>query len=774
MEAQPVGSEFPLRVLIVEDSEDDAALLLRELKRGFPGVQARRVDTPAAMRSALEEDQWDLVVADFHMPHFSAPAAIELLQSTALDSPLIIVSGSVGEETAVESLRAGARDFLLKGSFKRLLPAIERELAQTEQRRARRLADERNRLLAAIVESSADAIISTDLEGNVATWNRGAQRMYGYEAREMIGMHFSRLEPEGRQGEIAGFLSELDAGAALRRYETTRRRKDGTSIEVAVTLFPIRDATGLMVGAASVARDITDRKRSEAALRSSEARYRLLFENNPQPMWVIDDETQAFVAVNAAASAYYGYSSEEFLAMTLRDLIAEEAPLGSLVDDVYASSPSFARSSGPPIRQHRKKDGSIVDSEIASHPFVFDGRPAQLMLAKDVTQHRMLELQLRQSQKMEAVGRLAGGIAHDFNNVLTAILGYADLLGGEVAGDDATSEYVREIAAAGERAASLTRQLLAFSRQQMLEPRVLDLNALVENLQKMLRRLIGEDVELVTVLSERLPHVQADPGQLEQVIMNLAVNSRDAMPRGGTLTIETAEVELDPSYNKEHFAMPPGKYVMLAVTDSGIGMSAETRSHMFEPFFTTKELGKGTGLGLATVYGIVKQSGGFVWVYSELGIGTTFKIYLPPVEAPVDRSVRPKNGVVGGHETILLVEDEPGVRQLARKILERLGYRVLSASGGIEAIQIFMTATDPIDLLLTDVVMPDMSGSDIVAQIQRLSPRTKTVYMSGYTDDAIVRHGLIDPAQHFLQKPFSPEALGVKIREVLDSARETA
>jgi nitrogen-specific signal transduction histidine kinase/CheY-like chemotaxis protein len=386
----------------------------------------------------------------------------------------------------------------------------------------------------------------------------------------------------------------------------------------------------------------------------------------------------------------------------------------------------------------------------------------------EVTERKRLEQQLRQAQKMEAVGRLAGGVAHDFNNLLTIISGYSELLlehPGEV---EPLRGYVNEIRNASGRAASLTRQLLAFSRQQVLAPRVLDLNAVVANVEKMLKRLIGEDIDLVTVLGESLWPVKADPGQLEQVLLNLAVNARDAMPKGGMLTIETANVEMDKSYAQRHFPLSPGPYVLLAFSDTGIGMDAETQARLFEPFFTTKEMGKGTGLGLATVYGIVKQSGGYIWVYSKVGKGTTFKIYLPRSDEVAESEPR-RNGVKAqsGTETLLLVEDEEAVRALVRSALKEKGYRVLEASGGEEALKLSEQYGGPIDLLVTDVVMPQMSGPELADRLANSHPQIKVLYISGYTDYAGLHHGALDLGAAFLQKPFSPEALARKVREVL-------
>ncbi|MDQ3818479.1 MAG: ATP-binding protein [Acidobacteriota bacterium] len=384
-----------------------------------------------------------------------------------------------------------------------------------------------------------------------------------------------------------------------------------------------------------------------------------------------------------------------------------------------------------------------------------------------------LEEQLRQSQKIEAIGQLAGGVAHDFNNLLTAITGYSDLVMRRLPSDDLLCRHVIEIKRASDRAADLTRQLLAFSRKQILQPKVIDLNSVVRDIDKMLRRLIGEDIDLLTVLDHMLGSVKADPGQLEQVIINLAVNARDAMPKGGKLTIETANVYLGGKYASEHVAVRPGHYVMLAISDNGCGMDEQVKARIFEPFFTTKELGKGTGLGLSTIYGIVKQSEGNIWVYSEPGMGTTFKVYLPRVDEAGQEAQRApvEANLPRGSETILLVEDEETVRELIRQVLVMQGYRVLQAANGKEAIELCGKVDRTIDLVITDVVMPQMGGRELIENLEPRLTETRVLYMSGYTDDAIVHHGVLDESMCFLEKPFTTDVLIKKVREVLDERR---
>src|SRR5216110_2815616 len=509
-----------------------------------------------------------------------------------------------------------------------------------------------------------------------------------------------------------------------------------------------------------------ERKRTEEQLHESERKYRLLFETNPEPMFVYDFETLRILAVNGAAIARYGYSEAEFMALTIRDLWPVEEQ-GRLEQELARRPDEGAVRTGV---RHRAKDGRLFEVDLVARPLEFAGRRARLVLARDVTAQRHLENQLRQSQKMEAVGQLAGGIAHDFNNLLTAILGSTQLLLQATPPGDVRREDVEEIRNAGLRAAELTRQLLAFSRRQVLAPKVLELNAVVANMDKMLRRLIGDDVELATALHAEAGAVNADPGQLEQVLLNLVVNARDAMPGGGRVLIETTRMTLRDELVERRHRLPPGDYVCLAVTASGLGMDEATQAHLFEPFFTTKEVGKGTGLGLATVYGIVKQSGGYIWVYSEPGRGTTVKVYLPrvrgaaepPLPAPEPPPLR------GGNETVLLVEDAAPVRTLARRSLEARGYTVLDAADGPSAIELSRRHSGVIDALVTDVVMPGMSGRELAERLAPTRPEMKVLYTSGYTDDAMVRQGVLSAGVAFLQKPFVPDTLARKVREVLD------
>jgi PAS domain S-box-containing protein len=508
-----------------------------------------------------------------------------------------------------------------------------------------------------------------------------------------------------------------------------------------------------------------ERKRSEDALRASDVRLRALIEQLPAVLWTTDRDMR-FTSALGAGLARLGITPDELVGLELAEYFGT-------TDGTYPPVAAHRRAMlGEPVTFHLEWKGGSY----ACHAEPLRGANSEIegviCTALDVTDRKQLEEQFRQAQKMEAIGRLAGGIAHDFNNLLMVIQGYGDLMVERLHVRDPLRKNVEQIQTAAQRATSLTRQLLAFSRKQILAPKVLAIESVVRDMEDILRRLIGEDIQLEVISAPSLGQVKADRSQIEQVVMNLAINSRDAMPQGGRLLLEMANAEIGANFSQPPSVVAPGKYVMLTVADNGCGMNRETKAHIFEPFFTTKEKGKGTGLGLATVYGIVKQSGGYIWVYSEPGMGTTFKIYLPRIDeeqplvgdADSDAATAPR-----GSEVVLLVEDERGVRELAREYLQMSGYTVLEASDGAGALALAKDHRGPIHVLMTDVVMPGMSGRELADRVVQVRPEIKVLYMSGYTDQAIVRHGILDRGSDLLQKPFGLTTLASKLREVLAS-----
>ena len=635
-----------IRILHLEDNRNDAELVQAMLAEDGLACEIVRVENRDDFVGTLDRERFDLIISDFTLPSYDGRSALLLAREKCPGTPVLFFSGTLGEESAIQSLKDGATDYVLMQRPARFVSAVRRALREAEEHAARQRSEkamrEAQERFISIYQSSKDAIAYSTLDGLLLEVNDSFVKLTGCAREELLTKTYQTLTPTEYRKREAEIVQKIIRTGEPAEYEKEFLRKDGSRVAVSLTVFIVKGPRGRLGGLAAIIKDITERK--------------------------------------------------------------------------------------------------------------------------------SLESQLRQAQKMEAIGQLTGGIAHDFNNLLTVINGYSELTLQLLKADDPLRSNLEQIKEAGERAASLTRQLLAFSRRQVLEPKVLDLNAVVTNLEKMLTRMIGEDIDLVATLTPGLGRVKADPGQIEQVIMNLAVNARDAMSNGGRLTIETANMELDENFAQRHVVVKPGRYVMLAVSDTGCGMDAETQRRIFEPFFTTKEIGKGTGLGLATVYGIVKQSGGSIWVYSEVGQGTTFKVYLPRVEEEPD-AVLPsavRETSLKGTETILLIEDDEPLRKLALSILRRGGYTVLAASDRTEALQLCGRHQGPIHLMLADVVMPGMSGREFADKLAQIRPDMKVLLMSGYTDDTITRHGALVEEVAFLQKPFTTYGLLSKVREVLD------
>jgi two-component system, cell cycle sensor histidine kinase and response regulator CckA len=616
-----------------------------------------------------------------------------------------------------------------------------------------------------LLEAAPDAMVVVNQDGEIVLLNVQAEKQFGYRRDELLGQKVTNIIPAGFAERLVadGLRTAADALAQQigTGIELTARRKDRSEFPIEIMLSPLDGVDGILVTAAI--RDITERKRREYDLSRLAA--------------VVESSHDAIISLtpggivltwNQGAERIFGYSATEAIGRSILFL----SPPGGSVEGLTLMQRVERADAVEPFETVRvKKDGTLI--HIALTLSAIKGPEGEVVgvssVARDVTDSKNMEEMLRQSQKMDAVGQLAGGVAHDFNNLLGVILGYTGLMLNRLSPDDSNRQGIEEIQKAGDRAALLTRQLLAFSRKQVLQPKVLDLNAVVAGTEKLLQRLIGEHIELSVVLDPALARVKADAGQIEQIIMNLAVNARDAMASGGKLTIETSNVGLDEEYAEMHPSAQPGPHVMLSVTDTGRGMDAKTKDRIFEPFFTTKEFGKGTGLGLSTVYGIVKQSGGSVWVYTEIGLGTTFKIYLPCVDtkaeiaSPGDRQEKVK----GGSQTILVVEDETALLEVTRQSLAAVGYVILAAKSPAEAIRISERHPGPIHLMVTDVIMPGMNGAQLATHLSAPRPEMKVLYVSGYTDDTIVRHGVLDTGLAFLQKPFSPKTLRRKVGEVL-------
>jgi two-component system, cell cycle sensor histidine kinase and response regulator CckA len=646
----------PIRVLHLEDNPRDAELV--HLKLEVEGVACDFVVTNSrnSFEAALAGDNFDLIISDYDLPGYDGITALKRAQETQPDTPVIIISGSLGEEEAVKCLQVGATDYLLKERLDRLVPAVQRAIQEAEVRRKRKQAEQavlqRERALRESEDRTNFALAAAgmgvweiDFATNRLTWSDTLAPVFGLtpdRAPKTTEEFFQLIHPDDRK-EVERSVARAIAGESACTVE-----------------------------------------------------FRTLWPDGSTP-WV------------------YGHAQVSY-------------------------------------------DG--------------DGRPLRLLgVGIDITARKSLEAQLQQAQKMEAIGQLAGGIAHDFNNLLTIINGTAELALAQASEGNQLHEDLQEIRRAGERAAALTHQLLAFSRKQILQPQVMNLDTVVAEMETMVRRLIGEDVDLVVVPTQGLGSVKADRGQVEQVIANLVVNARDAMPQGGKLTLETQNIEIDEHYARQHgVAVAPGSYVMLVISDNGVGIDESTSRRIFEPFFTTKGPGKGTGLGLSTVYGIVKQSNGFIWVYSEIGQGTSFKICLPHVAEVAGAELCSSTLVpVRGTETILLVEDVGGLRILTKRVLASAGYTVLTAANGEEAMLVLKQYKQPVQLMVTDVVMPGLSGRKLAELVDRTREGIKVLFMSGYTDDVVVRHGVLEEGMPFLSKPFTAEALTRKVRQVLDS-----
>ncbi len=776
----------PLRLLILEDRPADAALVLHEIRRAGFVIDWRRVETEAEYLAALDP-ALDLILADYALPQFDALQALRLTRERGYDIPFIIVSGSIGEGIAVAAMQQGAADYLLKDRLARLGQAVTQALDQRrlriEKRRAEQALRESAALHEAVLRSLSAAIAVLDEAGTIITVNDAWVRF----ARENGDPNLLHTGPGVNYLEVcrrgADRFTEADAMVALAGLQAildgaqSHFTLEYASHPATENRWYAMHATALVGrrGVVVAHEEITERKRAEIALRENHGLLHAVTEGTTDSVFVKDLQGR-YLLMNSAGAHQLGKSVEEVLHQNDLALFELESAQRIMQHDrevllsgAMHTYEEIATAAGV-TRTYSTTKGPYYD---------YRGNIIGLIgIARDITARKQLEAQYSAAQRMESVGRLAGGVAHDFNNLLTAIGGYAEMSIDTLAPDHPAHNDLTELRNTVRRAANLTRQLLAFARRQIVEPQVFSLNNLIIEIDKLLRHLIGEDIELITSFSENPGRIRADPGQIEQVLVNLIVNARDAMPDGGTITIETMHATLDDDYAAQHPGVVAGEYILLAVGDTGIGMTDEIKQHIFEPFFTSKEPGHGTGLGMATCYGIVKQSGGNIWIYSEVGLGTTVKVYLPLVDETAEALPARGSGehldTMHGSETILLVEDEAAVRAVALRTLRMHGYFVLEAANGAEALRIAREQVgQAIQLLLTDVVMPNMDGKALADAIRALYPNIRVLFMSGYTDSAIVRRGLLVPHFELIQKPFVPLQLAQMVRRILDSTNDS-
>ena len=768
--------EDALRILILEDVPMDAELLEYELERAHIAFAARRVDSRDEFLHELENFRPDLILSDYTLPRFDGMTALSLARERAPTIPFLIVTGSVNEETAVGCMKAGATDYLLKSNLARIGPAIhaalERARAHAQRTQAEAALAASERRFRSLVQNSSDLVTILDPDGTILYASDSAERIVGYSPGDLVGSSLlSYLDSEDARTLQALLHNGNGKSNGAGSVEFSLRRADGSPVWLeAVGTNLLHDAT--IRGIVLNARDVSERKRADRALRESEERYRDLFDH-ASDMVCMAAPDGSLLYVNQAWKTGTGYREDEIGRMQLLDLvhpdsrahyteILEKVLQGDRLNHVELV---LVPKSGTPI---------TVEGNLSCT--FKDGQPAVVRgIYRDVTERKRVEEHLRRAERMQAAGKLAGGVAHEVNNMMTGVIGFSEFLLRSLGEGDARRSDVEEIIKAGTRAADVTRQLLAFTRQQFLQPQILDVNAVVGDMEKLLRRSLGEGHVLQLRLSPEVGQLRADRGQLEQVLINLVINARDAMSGHGRVAIETCTAVWDEAYAQRHDGvdLPLGRYVMLAVSDTGCGMDTDTQARIFEPFFTTKPIGQGTGLGLSTVYGIVKQSGGYVWVYSEPDQGSVFKVYLPVSDSslPDHPTPVPRQVPVGGSETILVIEDEDMVRGLAARGLKDHGYSVIEASNGSEALHYVKQHPGTVHLVISDVVMPEMGGRELSTLLAQFEPELPVLFMSGYTGDDVMHRGLLDPGAPFQQKPFTPAGLATKVRSMLDQHR---
>ena len=765
----------PWQLLIAEDSPADVELCLHELRNSDIPFTANVVSTREEFSNQLRQKPIDVVISDYHMKGWTGLDALDIVRRTSPETPLILLTGTLGDQLAVDCIKKGVTDYVLKEHIGRLPLAIhratdERALRDAEKRAVEALRESEQHYRT-LVQNAPEAIVVFDADtGRFVDCNENATQLYGVSREELLrhapGDFAPPTQPDGRPSKTVAFgYIELALSGSRCSFEYVIRNRDGRDIPCEIHLISLPSRNRRLVRGSII--DITERKEAEAALRESEARYRGLVDNASYGIYweTLDGH---LVYANRALAQMLAYDSpEELQALKSTAALYCYPEKHSEIQQQY-----IANRYVDAFVEWKRKDGRNITIRVNGR-YTTDldkSSPCIEVMVEDVTERIALEAQLLQARKFEAIGQLAGGIAHDFNNMIGAILGWADMGIEETEPDSRLHRHFEKVRHQAERAGGLTRQLLAFARRQILEPRDIDFNVIVTETLNLLEKVLGSNIEIRCTLASDLPVVRADPTQLEQVLMNLCINSRDAMPEGGLLMVETAKTSFDEEACKLQPLAHPGTYVMLSVTDTGIGMDAATLDRIFEPFFTTKELGKGTGLGLATVYGIVHQHGGFVHVYSEVKMGTTFRVYVPVSTAAVPSPTKPEESpqVEGGTETILVAEDHDGLRQLATETLSKLGYRVIAAADGDEAARAFRTHRETIHLALLDVVLPKLNGTEIYSRIAAEKPEMPVIFATGYSADFALLHKVQQQGLPLLQKPYSARELARKVRETLD------
>jgi len=759
-----------MRTLLVYDDPATQASLLKILQSRGHVVTA--CEDAVAGWKAYARRPHSLVITDLLLPGKSGLGLCMRIRqhSQSRNTTLLMCTAAHTHEDLDAVLNAGADDYLTKPfdeqQFTIRLRIVEQQISS---RIERQISEESINRLLRHVTCSQESVVEKTLDGEIVSWNARATEMFGYTPEEARGKATTFLLPDDRKDEVETLLAGILAGEEVFNFETVRIHKDGTPVDVSISIYPVKNEQNEIIGYSTISRDISVQLKIQTDLRLSDARSRRLFDSDLMGIvfWNLDGRV---IDANATFLRMIDYTRTDALSGNLL-WSAITPPEWADMDKKAVSQLLISGQALPYEKELLRRDGSRVPVLVG--PVIFEGSKSEGgAFILDLTVRKQLESQLRQTSKMEAIGRLAGGVAHDFNNLLTVIIGRSELIAQSRSDDPKLVAEINLIKATGEKAVALTRQLLQFSRQQLLQPKVVSISSILTEMKEMLRRLIRENIELAFV-PNAVHSVKVDPTQVQQIVMNLCINARDAISQDGKIVIETADVYLGDEYAVRHLGVTPGHHVMLAVTDNGHGMNEKTKARLFEPFFTTKDVGKGTGLGLSTVFGIVQQSGGTIWVYSEPQHGTTFKLYFPVTQdrpAPVSSALLPM--VQSGAARILVVEDDKNILELIHDVLTDLGYQVAVANTLEEAIAHGENKSLPVDLLLTDVVMPKMNGMQLAAKLSAMRPTMKILFMSGYSSTAVVQQGILSEGTDFLEKPFTPTSLGRKVQAVLDLKKQ--